>query len=156
MTASTSGASHGSSTLLLEGGVVSRHAAAASVQSSRSTWLGLGSGLGSGLGLGLRLGLGSGSGSGLELGLGLELGSGLGLEPPVDREGRRAAVGARAQHGVAPEGEPAGRGEVDRLRHVEAVREARVVGARESDDELPWPLRDAVDRHAARLEIARP
>eukprot|EP00964_Phaeocystis_antarctica_P049363 scaffold28633_cov61-Phaeocystis_antarctica.AAC.10 len=148
MTASTSGASHGSSTLLLEGGIVSRHAAAASVQSSRSTWLGLGSG--SGLGLRLWLGLESG------LGPGLRLGSGLGLEQPFDREGWRAAVGARAQHGVAPEGEPAGRGEVDRLRHVEAVREARVVGARESDDELPWPLRDAVDRHAARLEIARP
>jgi hypothetical protein len=111
MTASTSGASHFSSTLLLEGGVVWRHAAAASVQSSRSIWLERGLGSGSGLGPG------SGSGSGLGFGLG----SGLGLEQPVDREGWRAAMGARTQHSVATEGEPAGRGEVDRLRHVEAV-----------------------------------
>lgn len=51
--------------------------------------------------------------------------------------------------------DPVGQGKVDGLVDVEAVVEARVIGAREGDDDLVGPLVARVDGHAGALDPAR-
>lgn len=59
---------------------------------------------------------------------------------------------AVAINALEARGEPVGEGKVDGLVEVEAVVEARVVGAREGDDELVRPLVAGDDANAVLLE----
>mmetsp|Transcript_36375 Transcript_36375/g.91841 ORF Transcript_36375/g.91841 Transcript_36375/m.91841 type:complete len:262 (+) Transcript_36375:3189-3974(+) len=56
-------------------------------------------------------------------------------------------------HDVGAVRQPVGRRKVDRLRHVEARVEARVVGAREGDDKGAGRVHEAVAGHAARAQL---
>ena len=77
-------------------------------------------------------------------------------EPPqeaLDREDGRSPMAHVALHRIPPKREPVGRGKVDCFCHIEAVREASVIGARESDDELSRALLQSVHGHALCLEV---
>ena len=50
-------------------------------------------------------------------------------------------------------GEPVGKGKVDSFVEIESVVEARVVRAREGDDEFVWSLVDSVDVTTILLEV---
>jgi hypothetical protein len=73
---------------------------------------------------------------------------GHGADQQLVRHDRVAHEAAVALDGQAAVPEPVGRGEVDRLRAVEAVVEAAVVGAREGHHELAGRLHGVVHGHA--------